>query len=170
MESQRSLSYAGFGLLLASLGLLAVAMARGAVDLGAFTVPHGLLRLAIIALPALGLAFFLQGLAGLFAESSAAGRFLERGGRLLAGLWLFAALAGIAGMLSWTSFGPAGAAREITLAGIPFELPEPARTTAGRIFAGAVAVLLDLFLVAFVAVFLGTRLESLGRLFRKKNA
>lgn len=169
MDSQRSLSYAGFGLLLAGLGLLAVAMARGLVDFGPFAVPQGLLRLAIIALPALGLAFFLQGLSGLFPESSAAGRNLQQAGFALGGVWLFAALAGIAGMLTWMSFAPVGAAREIALAGIPFELPEPATTLPGRILAGALAVLLDLFLLAFLAVFFGSRLETLGRLWRRKN-
>lgn len=170
MDSQRSLSYAGFGLLLAGLGLLAVAMARGLVDFGPFAVPHGLLRLAIVALPALGLAFFLQGLAGFYPDSSGAARILRRAGFVLGGVWLFAALAGIAGMLTWMSFAPAGAAREIALAGIPFELPEPARTPVGRIVAGALALLLDLLLLAFLAVFIGSRLESLGKLFRRKPA
>lgn len=170
MESRRSLSYAAFGLLLVAGGVLALLMARGAVASDFLGVPQGIVRPAIVALPALGLAFLLLGLAGLLPEGSRAGRLFEGASRVLGGLWLFTALAGIAWMLTWESFGAAGRAPEVTVLGVPFLLGEPARSTAGRLLLGAVAVLLDILLVAFATVFLGTRLQSFSRRRRGRRA
>jgi hypothetical protein len=168
MESRRSLSYVAFGLLLVAGGLLAALMARRVVASDLLGVPQGIVRPAIVALPALGLAFLLLGLAGLLPDGSRAGRSFEAASRVLGGLWLFTAFAGIAWMLTWESFGAAGRSPEVTVLGIPFLLGEPARSTAGRLMLGAVAVLLDVLLAAFAVVFVGTRLQSLSRRRRRR--